>query len=682
MIRPFDMTGIARDANHIAHYNVLPPSLVEMLRSTVDNRASNEAIVEIGGPRIDYGELWDRASKVAGGLRELGIARGDRVAIRLGNGLDWCLAFWGSLLAGAIVVPVNTRFTEPEVEYVLNDSGSKFVFLPEQALPQGKPYAVEALAPADLAAIFYTSGTTGFPKGAMTTHENFLSNIENGKRVARNREDGSVRSLVSVPLFHVTGCNSQLLPCCATGSATVILPRFEVQAFLHAIPAERINSMASVPAIYWYAINQPNFKDIDTSGVERLGYGGAPMPPDLVGQILAAFPNAEVGNGFGLTETSSIATYLPHQYARKRPETVGFAAPVCDLELFETDTDGVGELLIRGSNVVRGYWNKPEATASTFVDGWLHTGDLARIDADGFVQIVDRKKDMVNRGGENVYCVEVENALAAHPAIFETAVMGVPDTMMGEKVGAIVVLKPGAAAEAKEIREFLRGRARGLQNSAIHDLSKGPFTAQPGRQDPERETAPGSRLGFSHRMKIAIAGGRGFSRAHLIPKLRAAGHDIRTLGTTPRRRSAVLSLGRLVRTRRRIGGATLDRRSKAAHPRKPRRWHCNLVSALAKTKIGSAPATLLAASAVGIYGSRGDEVLTGRVAPRRWLPRLRMRRLGRRRTRRRAARRPRGQPPFWRHPRPSWRRFPKNRNAVSNRPRRTAWLRPPVDALH
>ncbi len=480
MIQPFDMTGITRDQNQIAHYDVLPSSLLEMLRNTVDNRASNEAIVEIGGPRVNYGELWERASKVAGGLRELGIERGDRVAIRLGNGLDWCLAFWGGLLAGAIVVPVNTRFTEPEVDYVLNDSGSKYAFLPGQALPQGKPYAADGLTRAEVAAIFYTSGTTGFPKGAMTTHENFLTNIETCKRAGRYREDGSVRSLVSVPLFHVTGCNSQLLPCCSTGSATVILPRFEVQAFLHAIRAERINSMASVPAIYWYAINQPNFKEIDTSGVERLGYGGAPMPPDLVGQILAAFPNAQVGNGFGLTETSSVATYLPHEYARTRPETVGFAAPVCDLRLFETDKDGVGELLIRGANVVPGYWNKPDATALTFVDGWLHTGDLARIDADGFVQIVDRKKDMVNRGGENVYCVEVENALAAHPAIFETAVMGVPDTMMGEKVGAIIVLKPGAAAEASEIREFLRSRLADFKIPQFMMFRNDPLPRNPG----------------------------------------------------------------------------------------------------------------------------------------------------------------------------------------------------------
>jgi long-chain acyl-CoA synthetase len=458
MIQPFDQSGITRGPDKIARYDNRPASLIEMLRATVDRSPHNEAIVELGGERITYRALWDRAARVAGGLRDLGIERGDRVAIRLGNGLDWCIAFWGTLLSGALVVPVNTRFSESEVEYVINDSGARFVFLPGQRLPDGAPFAVEGITRPDVAAIFYTSGTTGFPKGAMTTHEGFLSNTETGRRIAPLPTDGSVRTLVSVPLFHVTGCNSQLLPCCESGAATVIMPAFDVQVFLKTITAERINSLTSVPAVFWLAMNQPNFRDVDTKGVRWVMYGGAPIAPDLVGRIVQAFPNARVGNGFGLTETSSVATFLPHEFAHVRPDSVGFAAPVVDLDLFEADAAGVGELLVRGPNIVKGYWGKPEATAQTFVNGWLHTGDLARIDPEGFVQIVDRKKDMVNRGGENVYCVEVENALCAHPAVFECAVIGVPDTMMGEKVGAIVVLKPGAQAQPAEICEFLHGR--------------------------------------------------------------------------------------------------------------------------------------------------------------------------------------------------------------------------------
>jgi long-chain acyl-CoA synthetase len=458
MIRPFDQSGITRGADNIACYDGRPASLIEMLRATVDRSPTSEAIVEIGSGRIDYATLWDRSARVAGGLKNLGVGPGDRVAIRLGNGLDWCVAFWGTLMSGAIAVPVNTRFSEPEVEYVITDSGARFVFLPDQPLPTSDSFVTEGIQPADVAAIFYTSGTTGFPKGAMTTHEGFLSNIETCRRIAPLPMDGSVRTLVSVPLFHVTGCNSQLLPMCEGGGATVIMRAFDVQAFLRAINEERVNSLTSVPAIFWLAISQPNFSSIDTKNVRWVMYGGAPIAPDLVGRITHAFPHARVGNGFGLTETTSVATFLPHEFAHVRPDSVGFAAPVVDLQLFEADSEGVGELLVRGPNVVPGYWNKPEATAQTFVNGWLHTGDLARIDSDGFVQIVDRKKDMVNRGGENVYCVEVENALCAHPAVFECAVMGVPDTMMGEKVGAVVVLKPGVQADAAEICEFLHGR--------------------------------------------------------------------------------------------------------------------------------------------------------------------------------------------------------------------------------
>ncbi|HKA20667.1 MAG TPA: AMP-binding protein [Blastocatellia bacterium] len=481
MIRPFEYSGISRDSQGIARYNDRADSLVAMLRATVDKSPDHEAIVELGGERINYRQLWDRAARVAGGLRENGIERGDRVAIRLGNGLDWCLAFFGAQMAGTIAVPVNTRFSESEVEYVVSDSGSRFSFLPGEKLPDGEPFVVDDLKRSDVAAIFYTSGTTGFPKGAMTTHENFLSNIETCRRVVKLPDDGSVRSLVSVPLFHVTGCNSQLLPTCEFGDALVIMPAFEVQAFLRAIRDERINLLTSVPAVYWLAINQNNFREVDTANIRWVSYGGAPIAPELVARIMEAFPNARVGNGFGLTETSSVATFLPHEYAHSRPESVGFAAPVVDLDLFEPDTEsGVGELLVRGPNVVKGYWNKPEATAETFVDGWLHTGDMARLDQDGFVQIVDRKKDMICRGGENVYCVEVENALAAYPAVFEVAVMGVPDSMMGEKVGAVIVPRPGQDIDLDDLLAFARKHLADFKVPQYISMRTEPMPRNPG----------------------------------------------------------------------------------------------------------------------------------------------------------------------------------------------------------
>jgi long-chain acyl-CoA synthetase len=459
-IRPFNMSGIERDAQGVAHYTGLPDSLVHMLRQVTDRTPEEEAIAELGGERLSYRQLWDRAARVAGGLRGYGVQPGDRVANRLPNGVDWVLGFFGALFAGAVVVPVNTRFTESEAAYVLEDSGAAFVFEPGKELPDGEPLVVEGAGKGDVAAIFYTSGTTGFPKGAMTTHENFLSNVETCIRCLRLDRDAGpgMRTLVSVPLFHVTGCNSQLLVLLALGGGTVIMPAFDVQKFLHAIPDERINVLTTVPAIYWLAINQPNFDEIDVSSVTALSYGGAPIAPSLVAAIQQRFPNARVGNGFGLTETSSVSTYLPHEYAREHADSVGFAAPVCDLDIADQEPDtGVGELLIRGPNVVAGYWNKPEATAETIVDGWLHSGDLARIDDDGLTYIVDRRKDMINRGGENVYCVEVENALAGAPGVYEVAVLGVPDPMMGEKVGAVIVPVPGTELDRDAVLAYARG---------------------------------------------------------------------------------------------------------------------------------------------------------------------------------------------------------------------------------
>jgi long-chain acyl-CoA synthetase len=456
-IRPFDNSAIARGPDNIARYLNRPQSLVHMLRATVDKWPNKEALVELGGERITYPQLWDRSTRVAGGLRAMGVQRGDRVAIRLGNSINWCSAFFGALMAGAVVVPVNTRFSEAEVEHVVTDSGSKVVIMPGQPLPDGAPFVTDDLKPQDLAAIFYTSGTTGFPKGATTTHEAFLSNVETCRRISDLPFDGSSRTLISVPLFHVTGCNSQLLPTCEGGGTTVIMPAFDVKLFLRTITEERLNILTTVPAVYWLAINQTNFREVDTSAIKWCTYGGAPTPPDLVARIAEAFPNARLGNGFGLTECCSVATFLPHEYSKLRPETVGFAAPVVDLKLADVDPHtNVGELLIRGPNVSLGYWKNPQATAETFVDGWLHTGDMARLDEEGFVQIVDRKKDMVNRGGENVYCVEVENALAAHPAVFEVAVTAVPDTMMGEKVGAVIVPKPGQNPAIADILAFAR----------------------------------------------------------------------------------------------------------------------------------------------------------------------------------------------------------------------------------
>ena len=480
-----DTTGVTRGPDNVKRYHLEHRNLPQLLISAVDSNKTHEAIAETGGgERLTYAQLLDHAARVAGGLRAHGIKPADRVAIRLGNGADWVKAFWGIQLAGAVAVPVNTRFTDAEAKYVIDDCGASYVFEAGQPLPQrrspGTPVTTvttEDQELQDLAAIFYTSGTTGFPKGAMTSHENFLSNAETCRR-ALGVADG-MRTLISVPLFHVTGCNSQLLVAAYTGGTSVIMPQFEVKAFLGAIASERIDTMVTVPAIYWLALSQPEFVTTDIDSVRSVSYGGAPIAPDLVKRLGRAFPQARLGNGFGLTETSSVSTFLPHENVQ-HADSVGFPAPVCDIELNEPGPDGVGELLIRGQNVVAGYWNKPEATAQAFADGWLHTGDLARIDDQGLVYLVDRLKDMINRGGENVYCVEVENALAGAPGVAEAAVLGVPDEMMGEKVGAVLVPAPGATLDLPAIRDYLASRLADFKIPQHLAVSQAPLPRNPG----------------------------------------------------------------------------------------------------------------------------------------------------------------------------------------------------------
>lgn len=446
---PFDSSGITRGDDGITRYDELPASVVDMLRRAVDSVASAEAIVEVGAERLSYQRLWDRASRVAGGLREGGLRRGDRVAIRLPNGVAWVVGFLGTLLAGAVSVPVNMRFTDDEAAYVIGDSGAALT-LDSATLPQGSPYVDEDLGHADLAALFYTSGTTGFPKGARTTHGNLLSIAESSRRIRPSTDSDGDRSLISVPLFHVTGCNSQLLSLIHVAGTSVLLPSFTVPSFLAALQDERITMSTSVPAIYWLALQSPEFAATDLSRLRVLSYGGAPMAPELVARLRERVPGARLGNGYGLSEAASVVTYLPHEWSGTDSASVGFPIPVDDARVTAD-----GELLVRGPNVVDGYWQRQEETAATFVEGWLHTGDVAAIDSRGLVTVLDRLKDMICRGGENVYSIEVENALAEHPLVGEVSVLPVPDPVMGEKVGALFV-PAGAAFDVAPVLSYAR----------------------------------------------------------------------------------------------------------------------------------------------------------------------------------------------------------------------------------
>jgi long-chain acyl-CoA synthetase len=454
-----------------------------MLRSSVERGRDATALSEVGGPSLTYAQLWDRAGRVAGGLRSAGVERGDRAAIRLPNGADWVLAFWGIQLAGAVAVPVNTRFKEAEVQYVVEDSGAGYVFETGAGLPDGEPLCVDDLSPDDLSAIFYTSGTTGFPKGAMTSHANFLANVENAIRcIGVDRAEGpSLATLINVPLFHVTGTNSQLLVMTELGGRTFVLANpLDLEGFLRTVGEEGVQMLTSVPAIYHALTRHPLFEQTDLSRVRWVSYGGAPIAAAAVHRIMEAFPSARVGNGFGLTETSSLTSFLPHEEAAEHADSVGFAMPVVDIAIDAPDErTGVGELLVRGENVVAGYWNKAEATTETFVDGWLHTGDLARIGDDGLLYIVDRAKDMINRGGENVYCIEVESALAGAPGVGEAAVLPVPDEMMGEKVGAVIV-PAGDDADVAAMVAYVRERIADFKVPQYVALRHEPLPRNPG----------------------------------------------------------------------------------------------------------------------------------------------------------------------------------------------------------
>lgn len=444
---PFPLDGVSRGPDGVARYDGLPSSLLAMLKAQVAARPDAEALVELGGRRLTYRQLWDAAVRVAGGLHAAGLKPGDRVAVRYPAGTNWVLAFWGTLLAGGITVAINTRWAPPEVEFALADSAAAIDLAPDTPLPDGDPVEPVGASPDDFAAIFYTSGTTGRPKGVPTTHHAFLSNAESmaralglDPRAESGEDDPGLRTLISVPLFHVTGCNSQLIVAAYLGGAAVIMPALDLTALIEAISAERISFLVTVPAVYALMLRHPVFARADTSGVRWVGYGGAPIAPSLVLALKSAFSSSMVSNGYGMTESASLMTSLPDADAVEHADSVGYAVPVVDLAIDSPGDDPqFGELLARGPNVLTGYWQRPDATANAFVDGWLRTGDVVRADDAGRVHIVDRLKDIINRGGENVSSVEVEDALATAPGVAEAAVIAVPDDVMGEKVGAVLV---------------------------------------------------------------------------------------------------------------------------------------------------------------------------------------------------------------------------------------------------
>ena len=496
-----------------------PPTMRVLLEASRGH--ADRLFVIYEDERVSYEAHYRAAAALAAHLVALGIGKGDRVALAMRNLSEWPVTFFAAVSIGAIMVPLNAWWTGAELEYGLRDSGARVLIvdgerhgrlgpvyaalpglervivarattplaagterleevigtphdwtaLPEAALPAAE------IAPDDDATIFYTSGTTGAPKGALGTHRNFMTNImSSGFTAARSYlrrgetppEPTPRVSLTVIPMFHVTACSAGMMGSIASGSTMVFLRKWDATRALEIIERERVNMTGGVPTIAWQLLEHPDRARYDLSSLDTIAYGGAPSAPELVRRIYQEF-GALPGNGWGMTETTATVTQHGGEDYLNRPDSAGAPVATADIEVRGRDgvtvlpPDTIGELWARGPMIVSGYWNKPEATAATFIDGWVRTGDLARIDAEGFLFIADRAKDIVIRGGENIYSIEVENVLYAHPAVTDAALVGIPHRTLGEEPAAIVHLCPGCAATEAELQAFVRERLAGFK---------------------------------------------------------------------------------------------------------------------------------------------------------------------------------------------------------------------------
>jgi long-chain acyl-CoA synthetase len=450
---------------------------------------------------------------------EFGVKKGDRVAVIMRNYPQWPVAFYAALAIGAIATPMNSWWTGDELEYGLSDSGAKVAIIDverlerlRQHLPKlpalrhvlvARAYEEEAdpqvcsldkligapktwanlpdlampgvdLAPDDDATIMYTSGTTGKPKGALATHRACVSNIFNGlscqaRGLIRNGEEVPVRdpkvdpprvALLAIPFFHATGAFANLLPAIMNADKIVTMYKWDAGEALPIIQEEKVSVIGGVPAIAWQVLEHPDRDKYDLSSILAVSYGGAPSAPELVATIKRAFPTGHASNGWGMTETCATSCVNFGKDYEVRPDSCGAPAPAMDFKIVGANGETlgpneVGELWAKGPNITKAYWNKPEATAKTFIDGWVVTGDIGRIDEEGFLFLLDRAKDMLIRGGENIYCIEVESALYDHHTIMDAAVVGIPHKVLGEEVGAVVQVKPEMTVTPDELKRFV-----------------------------------------------------------------------------------------------------------------------------------------------------------------------------------------------------------------------------------
>jgi long-chain acyl-CoA synthetase len=476
--------------------------------------------------RYAYAEIAAQVRSLAAVLRNThGVGSGDRVALAMRNYPEWVVGYWATICVGAAVVGMNAWWTTSEMEFGLSDSRPKVLIADDERLVRALPIVdalravaplhiisvrsttelpsdatrwsdvvVAATAPAALpeatidpdddATIFYTSGTTGFPKGAQLTHRGSVHNIMHivfmgmaaANAEARGIAAGDIPApttaplpapdqsvfMAPTPLFHVTACNCILHPATMTGGRVVLMYKWDAGRALELIERERVTNFSGVPTMSRELLLHPDWSKRDTSSVLGMGGGGAAMQPDLVGKVANALRNGVPSTGYGLTETCGIVTANSARNFTTKPDSCGAIVPTVDAQLVDDDgnvlpasPDTIGQLCVRGPIVIKGYLNRAEATADAIRDGWFNTGDIARIDEQGFVYIVDRAKDMVLRGGENVYCSEIEKAIYEHPSVAEVAVFGIPDERLGESVAAGILLAPGTTLTAEELKAFL-----------------------------------------------------------------------------------------------------------------------------------------------------------------------------------------------------------------------------------
>ncbi len=470
-------------------------NLIDLLNRSADEFGDRVAAIHRGDP-VSFTHLRELVEGFSRALRNhLGVGPGDRVALIMPNCLHSVICYLGAIRAGATAVPVNIRLSAEEMHFILADVGARVIVAHERTWPTvaealegldgidavwgvelqtegvtpvdevmaeaGPEFEPPAVAPEDVAAIIYTSGTTGLPKGAMLTHGNVLFNVQSTIRGHGFRPDDV--HLLIVPLFHVTGLNTIMPTSLHLGSTIVISAETNPRRLLELIERHRCTTMFTVPTTTIMLTREPGLGEFDLSSLRLIAYSGAPMPVLAIKRLRELFPDKLLHNFYGLTETTSVTTVLPSEFALSHAESIGRVVP--DLEARIVDEAGetlppgeVGELLIRGPSVFAGYYRRPEATAEALEDGWLHTGDKAFIDADGFVFLRGRTKEMIIVAGENVYPVEVENVLTRHPGVLEAAAVGVEHAVLGEVVKAVVVPQPGAKLTEREIKRWCAER--------------------------------------------------------------------------------------------------------------------------------------------------------------------------------------------------------------------------------